>query len=86
MAYYSFIVKSPGPLGMTNPLVALDEGINTFTALLEGPEDVPVLEDFLKRLRNEGVEILQTNRLDQHEPGSPEDLLLPHEPRDKLLE
>ena len=85
MAFYSFVVKAPHPMGFKDPIFSLDEGINTFNAHLDGADDEKALSDFLARLRAEGVEVMQTNRLDQHEPGNIADLLLPGESPDKLL-
>ena len=63
MAYYSFVVIAPQPLGIPSPTVLLDKGVNTFAAVVDN------LEEFLKNLEDEGVVVKQVNRLDDHEPG-----------------
>jgi len=51
----------------------LDRGVNTFTAVVDD------LDDFLARLRAEGVEVKAINQLDGLKPVPPESLLLPGE-------
>lgn len=70
MAYYSFVVIAKHPVGIPQPLVLLDTGLNVFNA------EVSNLEEFKSLLENEDVFIKETNRLDAHEAGSPEDLIL----------
>ncbi len=70
MAYYSFIVVAKHPVGIPQPLVLLDTGINVFNA------EISDLEEFKALLENEDVLIKETNRLDAHEAGSSADLLL----------
>lgn len=51
-------------------MLMLDAGVNVFTVVVDD------LDAFLARLKEEGVTVQQMNRLDQHEPGRPEDLVL----------
>ncbi len=76
MPYCSFKVKSPGVLPIPGQLNALDEGLNTFTAL------VPDVEAFKAELRAMGVEVLEVFNLDEHEPYKPSLDLLPEEAAD----
>jgi hypothetical protein len=73
VAYYSFVVLAAHPVAIPNPMVLLDTGVNTFTALVED------LDEFTKLLANEDVTIKQANQLDKFEQQKPEDLLLPGE-------
>lgn len=73
MGYFSFTVIAQNPVGIESPLVMLDRGVNTFTAV------VGDLDEFLARLKSEGVEVKQVNQLDGLKPVPPESLLLPGE-------
>lgn len=68
MAYYSFVVVAPRPVGLTKPLLLLDAGVNTFNVVVD---DVEELRGFLE---SEGVQIRQMNRLDAFEENTAEDL------------
>lgn len=70
MAFYSFIAIAQQPVGIPDPMILLDTGVNTFTAHTDD------LDGLLKQLADEGVKVTQVNRLDQHEEGQPSDLLL----------
>jgi hypothetical protein len=80
MAYYSLVVKSPRPQGITDLRRGLDEGINAFSTLWTGSQ-----EELVQTLKTAGVEIVQLNRLDQLEECSAQDMLLPGESPEKLL-
>jgi hypothetical protein len=73
MGYFSFTVIAQNPVGIESPLVMLDRGVNTFTAVVDD------LDAFLARLKTEDVEVKQVNQLDGLEPVPPESLLLPGE-------
>lgn len=73
MGYYSFTAIAQNPVAIESPLVLLDRGFNAFTAVVED------LDEFLARLKTEGVEIKQVNQLDGLKPVPPESLLLPGE-------
>jgi hypothetical protein len=62
--YYSFVVRASQPVGITDPFVLLDKGRTVFNAAVKN------LNSFLEELKDEGVEVLQVNRLDQSEPLS----------------
>lgn len=73
MAYFSFAVIAKYPVGIPQPLVMLDTGYNVFNAELSDPDEI---EAFKALLENEDVTIREMHRLDSHEAGSPDDLLL----------
>jgi hypothetical protein len=70
MPFCSFKVRSPGVLGIPGYLIGLDTGINVFNA------EVPDLEAFRQELSDLGVQVLEVNRLDEHEPIQPDIRLL----------
>jgi hypothetical protein len=70
VAYYSFVVTAPQPVGIPKPLLMLDKGLNVFNLLVDD------LDTLLTQFKNEGVVVQKVNRLDAHEPGNPTDLLL----------
>lgn len=63
--FYSFVVNAKTPVGIERPMVLLDEGVQVFTAVVED------LDAFKQRLKDEGVEVRQVNRLDEHEAIEP---------------
>jgi len=73
VGYFSFTAIAQNPVAIESPLVMLDRGVNTFTAVVDD------LDDFLARLRAEGVEVKAINQLDGLKPVPPESLLLPGE-------
>jgi hypothetical protein len=73
VAYYSFVAFAKHPVGLVNPLVLIDAGVNTFTA------EIDDLDGFLEILRDEGVEVRKTNRLDELESVPEDSMLLPGE-------
>lgn len=73
MSYYSFVAIAQRPVGIPDPMILLDSGVNTFTAQTDD------LEGLLDILKNEGVTVTQVNKLDDHEEGTAQDLLLPGE-------
>lgn len=68
MGFYSFIVVAPGEVPLPDYLVYLDTGRNVFNATVND------LDAFKQCLSDEGVQILQVNRLDEFEPVDPTDL------------
>lgn len=70
MALYSLIVVAQRPSGLMDPMVMLDKGMNVFTA------EIADLDEFLKQLKDEGVEVKTVNRLDDFEATDASDLLL----------
>lgn len=80
MAYYSFVVIAQQPVGIPNPIILLDRGLNTFNA------EISDIDAFKKDLENENVVIKEVYRLDTHEPGLPTDLLLEGEKTESLLQ
>jgi len=80
MGYYSFVAFSRHPVTITDPLILLGQGINTFTATADDVDElVGLLED-------EGVDVREVNRLDTLEAVPiAEGLLLPGEASDALL-
>lgn len=79
MAYYSIVVFAHHPVGIPDPLILLDKGLNPFTVMTDD------IEGLLKMLGDEGVDIREVNCLDAHDPGDPSSLLLPDEVPDRLL-
>lgn len=77
MAFYSFTAIAQQPVGIPDPMILLDKGLNVFTAHTDD------LDGLLKQLEDEGVTVTQVNRLDQHEENQPGDLLLPGESADQ---
>ena len=74
MAYYSFVAIARQPVGIPNPLILLDTGVNTFTA------ETNDLDGLLAQLEAEGVNVTQVNKLDDFEEVTLQDLpLLPAE-------
>ncbi len=80
MAYYSFVVVAPQPIGFPKPLLILDQGVNVFSA------EVANVEEFLQSLRAEGIEVREVNRLDEFEPTKLTDLLIDGAPLNLLGE
>ena len=79
MGYYSFVAIARQPVTIADPLILLGEGINAFTA---HTEDV---DELVKLLENEGVEVREFHRLDELEAVPvAEGLLLPGEASDVL--
>lgn len=70
MAYYSFVVIAPQPVGFTKPLLMLDKGLNTFSVVVDD------VEALVERFHDEGIVVKQRNLLDEFEPGQSSDLLL----------
>ena len=79
MGFYSFTAIARHPVAIEDPLILLDAGVNAFTAVVED------LDDLLTRLKAEGVEVKQVNKLDGLGPVSPDSLLLPGEDPSALL-
>lgn len=80
MAYYSFVATAKEPIGFQDPLICLDTGVNIFTAHTDD------IDELLKLLVSEGVQVTQVNRLDQFEEVTLADLpLLPRERAEMLL-
>lgn len=74
MGYYSFIAIAPHPVGVKDPLIMLDKGVNTFTAVTDD------VDGLVAHLESEGINVTQINQLDGLEPVPPEaSLLLPGE-------
>jgi hypothetical protein len=70
MGYYSFIVQAPGEVILEKQRVILDQGMNAFNALIDD------LDVFLVLLKKEGVSVTKVNRLDMHEPVTPQPEIL----------
>ncbi len=80
MGFYSIVAVAKQPVAFPDPLLLLDRGRNIFTVLVED------LEELREKLKDEGVEILQANRLDVHQPLDPsETLAMTDEERGLLL-
>lgn len=79
MAYYSFVVIAPQPVGITKPMLMLDQGLNAFSVVVDD------LDALLQRFKEEGIVVQQRNRLDEFEPNTPSDLLLEGETGVPLL-
>jgi hypothetical protein len=62
MGFYSFIVVAPGEVSLPEYLIYLDHGRNVFNATVDD------IDEFRRRLSDQGVKILQENRLDQYDP------------------
>lgn len=74
MGYYSFVAIAPHPMGVENPLILMDRGVNTFTAVTDDVDALVAL------LTSKGAKVTQVNQLDDLEPVPPEaSLLLPGE-------
>ena len=67
MGFYSFVVLAPVEVPLPDYLLYLEPGRNVFNVLLKTD-----LETFTNFLVEQGVQIIQTNRLDAHEPVPPE--------------
>lgn len=80
MGYYSIVAVARQPVGIPDPLVMLDKGVNVFTAQTDD------LEGLLDTLKSEGVTVQKVNRLDGHAPVDPKaTLLVPGEEGTPLL-
>ena len=66
MSFYSFIVTSPDVIAFKEHRVVLDSGRNVFNAVVKD------LDAFKKDLTDQGVRILQVNRLDEFEQVTPD--------------
>ncbi len=74
VGFYSIVAIAKQPVAFPDPLILLDRGLNVFTVHTDD------LEELREKLKTEGAEILQANRLDDHQPLNPsETLLLPGE-------
>lgn len=69
MGFYSIVAVAKQPIAFPDPLILLDKGRNVFTVLTED------LEGLREKLKTEGVEIVQANRLDEHQPLYPQETL-----------
>lgn len=79
MGFYSVVAVAKQPVAFPDPLILLDRGRNVFTVLVED------FEELREKLKTEGVEILQANRLDEHQALDPsETLVLPDEEKGLL--
>lgn len=75
MGFYSFIVMAPGEVTIHEHLIVLDGGRNVFNAQVDD------LQAFTKRLTDEGVTVIQVNRLDEYEAVDPlDDIELEEDP------
>lgn len=68
--FYSFVVQAPGEVILQKQRVILDRGMNAFNALIDD------LDVFLAFLKSEGVSVTTMNRLDMHEPVTPQPEIL----------
>ena len=66
MAHYSFVVLAEHEVPIPKYLTYLDTGRNVFNVVLR--EDIA---EFTKFLTDQGVRIIQANRLDEFEPVDP---------------
>jgi len=80
VAYYSFVVVAPQPIGITKPMLLMDTGVNVFNVVVDD------LDDLLQKFKEEGVVVQKMNRLDEFEPSAPTDLLLEGEASVPLLD
>jgi hypothetical protein len=80
VAYYSFVVVAPHPVGIIKPMLLLDSGMNAFSIAVDD------LDALLERFKEEGVVVQQRNCLDEFEPTQQADLLLEGEVTPPLLE
>jgi hypothetical protein len=69
VGFYSIIAVAKQPVAVPDPLILLDRGRNVFTVHTED------LEELREKLKAEGVEIVQANRLDDHQPLDPQETL-----------
>jgi hypothetical protein len=69
MGFYSFIVLAPDEVPLPAQMLCLDRGRNVFNATIDD------IEAFRKLLRDQGVEILKENRLDEYEVVDPNEHL-----------
>lgn len=70
MGFYSIVAVAKQPVAVPEPLILLDRGRNVFTVHTED------LEGLREKLKTEGVEIVQANRLDDHQPLDPSETLM----------
>ena len=66
MPFYSFAAYAPGEIWLPEHRLVLDRGNNAFTLLIED------VDTFRALLQEQGATVLQVNRLDEHEPVSPQ--------------
>lgn len=70
MGFYSVIAIAKHPIAFPDPFLLLDTGRNVFTVLTDD------FEDFRTKLSEEGAEVIESNRLDEHQALDPRDTLM----------
>lgn len=66
MPYYSFKVKSPGEVVISSRSIAIGEGVDVFSKVVD---DLP---GFLAELQEHGVQVLEHHQLDKLEAIQPD--------------